>query len=273
MTNIAILGCGPAGLLAAEAVSVSGHTPVILSRKVPSAIFGAQFLHREIPGITAVEPDFTIDVIKSGTEQGYAFNTYGRSDAPVSWGAYSEDRPMVGWDLKKAYATLWDKFRNDIFHTEIDAQVIAHLSENYPIMYSTVPMDRICRRHHEFKAQKIWVWHGPGDNLIEGVNDGNYLYYNGLTPQGSDYPMDMFGPPWYRFSQLNQYQAWEYSSPPASGAFPPGDQQLSEGIKPLSNNCDCYSDLRRVGRFGRWEKGQLTHHAYEQVLEDLRDAN
>jgi hypothetical protein len=268
--KICILGCGPAGLLVAEAVSKTpGYKPIILSRKVPSTIFGAQFLHRQIPGITSDAPDYEINVIKTGTKEGYAYNTYGDAYAPVSWDAYEADSVVYGWNLRTAYERLWDKFRSDIFQTELDGPTIAHLMENYPIIYSTLPLRQICRRHHLFEYQDIWVQHGDANgHLIEGVNDGDYMYYNGNPPEGSGWAEEVYGPDWYRFSQLSKYQSWEYRRKPGTEAHPDW-YNVSSGVKPLSNNCDCWSELRRVGRFGRWEKGQLTHHAYEQVLDDL----
>jgi hypothetical protein len=267
---IAILGCGPAGLLAAEAVAATGNEPIILSRKVKSEIFGAQYLHREIPGITPVEPEFKISVIKNGTKEGYAYNTYGDPNAPVSWDAFQEGE-TVGWDMKKAYDKLWEKFESNIYNTTLHGHDLVHLSENYPIIYTTLPARMTCHRpnRHTFKAQEIWVQHGDGSHkLIRGVNDNNILYYNGETPAGSGYYTEMIGPGWYRFSQLNGYQAWEFSHEPPTEAIP-DHHIISTGVKPLSNDCDCWPELRRIGRFGRWEKGILTHHAYEQVLEDL----
>lgn len=263
--KIAILGCGPAGLLAATAVAQAGHEPVVLSKRTKSKIFGAQFLHRHIPGVTEDDPDFYIDIVKTGTEQGYAVNTYGDRTAPVSWGAFPGGE-IAAWDLSAAYDNLWDVHRVDEVGF-LDAADIAQLVESYPIIYSTLPLKQICCNHlHRFSSQKIKVMHGPTEEHETDVR--NLIYYNGSTPESCFYQTELVGPDWYRFSQINGYLSWEYGTgrnPPEPDRF-----EVSDGIKPLWNSCDCWPTLRRIGRFGTWTKGQLTHHAYEQVEADLR---
>ena len=48
---VAILGCGPTGLVAAHACAMK-HIPfVIFSKKRKSFLFGSQYLHEPIPGV------------------------------------------------------------------------------------------------------------------------------------------------------------------------------------------------------------------------------
>jgi hypothetical protein len=110
------------------------------------------------------------------------------------------------------------------------------------------------------------VVHGDGSEyLIKGVNDIDMMYYNGYPPDGS--VGDTIGFDWYRFSQINSYQCWEHSSEPGPDCNMER-YSVNEGFKPISTDCDCCPSLRRIGRFGKWEKGQLTHHAYHQVFEE-----
>lgn len=266
---VAILGAGPAGLLAAEAVEQRGHKAAIFSRKVKSEMFGAMFLHSRIPGITSVDPELLIDVIKSGTREGYAQNVYGDTNHPVSWDKFSEGT-IPGWDLKKAYDKLWTSFSPQINEADVNSQNIGDLIKNFERVYCSIPAQSLCvDETHEFKQQNIWIVHGEG-GLIPGVNDMDLMYYNGHPPDGS--VAGTVGPEWYRYSQINGYRCWEYRHHPgdagATDVF-----SLSEGFKPISTTCDCWLwGMKRIGRFGKFEKQVLTHHTYHEVYDGVTRA-
>jgi hypothetical protein len=266
--QVAILGCGPAGLLAAHAVAEAGHEPIILSRKVKSPIFGAQYLHRHIRGLNLPAPEHQIDVIKAGCREGYAENVYGTPDAPVSWDKF-DGGVVPGWNMQKAYDNLWGIYDGITHDVNLDAELLHQLSTNYPIIYSTIPADMICAKpdEHKFYSQGIYVVHGPGVHLIEGVNDGDIMYYNGYTPDGRYGNIAGFS--WYRFSQINKYQSWEYRERPAGDQIGWDHLTLSEGRKPISTSCGCWPRMIKVGRFGAWDKQILTHHVYERVLGEV----
>src|SRR5436853_355407 len=86
----------------AEALGVeqAGHQPMIFSERVRSRMFGAMYLHRPIPGIHHEDdpPDFTLDITKYGTREGYARNVYGDPTADCSWDVIEEGETPA-WDL------------------------------------------------------------------------------------------------------------------------------------------------------------------------------
>lgn len=257
--RIAVLGCGPAGLMAAHAVKrQTGQMPLIYSRKVKSVMFGAMYLHKPIPGITPGinSPEFMVDVIKNGTRDGYAKLVYGDPNAPCSWDVIKPGRNPA-WHLGAAYNKLWDLYADDIIHCNLHPIAVADILKENDIVFSTVPAKAICNDpRHEFKGQKIWVDHRRADP--NQITYESIMVYNGYPPDGS--VTGMIGYEWYRFSQICGYQAWEYTSVPAwaRGSF-------SEGLKPIITDCDCWPNLIRLGRFGKWEKGVLTHHAFEEA--------
>jgi hypothetical protein len=268
VSSVAILGSGPAGLLAALAVEHNGQTPVIFSKGEKSEMFGAMYLHRAIPGLhqNPLSPDFEIDIIKAGSKEGYAEKVYGDPSAPASWDHFTAGYTPA-WDLHAAYDRLWERYVGNIRHVDLNVGISGIICHNYPFVFSTIPAPVLCERRHEFKKQDIWVVHGPWPH--EDQEADNMMYYNGI-------PEDE----WYRFSQINRYQAWEYSHRPQwewedEEGISGWQRHLSEGVKPLENNCTCWEktpNFYRLGRFGKWQKGVLTHHAYEDTMEVLRNA-
>ena len=76
--RVAVLGSGPAGLLAAHACVQQGVEPKIYSLKEKSLMFGAMYLHEPIPDLNDPDrPDHDIMIVKEGTREGYAKNVYG----------------------------------------------------------------------------------------------------------------------------------------------------------------------------------------------------
>jgi hypothetical protein len=256
-TDIVIIGAGPAGLMAAHAVVEAGHNPYIIAPVKKSKIFGAMFLHRAIPGITPDEPEMKIHVKKRGTREGYADKVYGDPTHPVSWDKFQKGS-IPAWSLERAYFKLWAMYSGFIHPGEVKHWETRRLTDNYPLVFCTAPKPILCRGNHEFRGQSIWVIVEQADNT------GWYeMEYNGQEIQG-----------WYRYSKINGYHAWEYSGEPGKGELEIQasikGREVVTGLKPLGNDCDCHPDLWTLGRFGKWQKDVLTHHAYEEATRALQ---
>lgn len=234
--KVAVLGCGPAGLLTALAVEQAGHIPVILSNPVKSRMPGAQFLHTAIPGLTPDDPELFINFLKRGTAQGYATKVYGRRDAPTSWDAFPEGK-VGAWSLARAYDLLWERYRRGIVPVEIGPEQLDAIEDQFDFAFSTIPAQVLCDNSaHEFDSATVWIRTGrmpQGSNMIE---------YNGQPLVG-----------YYRSSAIDGQGSVEFGHP-VTNAHP--------GVKPLGTGCDCRPFFRRQGRFGLWRKGVLVHHAY-----------
>jgi hypothetical protein len=257
--KVAVLGCGPAGLIAAHSAVTMGHEVTVLSRKRRSPMFGAMYLHEPIPMISPLKPEMYIDVHKTGTRQGYAEKVYGDPEAPVSWDIFKEGE-TPGWDLKAAYAELWERYSDLIEDVQFTPESVSKLSREFDRVFTTIPATATCLDwRHEFKKVTIDVVHGPTGN------EQNIMWYNGSIFHDS--------PAWYRYSRINRYESWEFGDGQIPANIPTEilikSVRVSRGMKPLTTTCDCHPDIIRLGRFGKWDKHAFTHHAYLEVRNAL----
>jgi hypothetical protein len=242
--DVAILGCGPAGLLTALAVEQAGFHPVIYSIPVKSKMPGAQFLHAPIPDLTTAVPEFYINFAKFGNKEGYAQKVYGRPDAPTSWDSFPAG-PHGAWSLARAYDRLWDRYSPEVVEGAVTQRLLDGIEARYRAAFSTIPAPILCNDlRHEFHSTEVWI-------RTQGVEPRrNYIEYNG-DPKAA----------YYRSSRIGEYLSFEF------GHRVPGAEP---GLKPLDTDCDCRPHFHRVGRFGRWTKGVLVHHAYFAAQEVIR---
>lgn len=244
MSSVAILGCGPAGLMAAHAAHLHGYSPWIFSVKVKSMLPGAQYLHEPIPDVAGPEPDGIIKTILLGTREGYASKMYGRPDAPVSWDQQQPERPA--WDLRAAYDRLWSEYQHAIINIKITKRYLSDIRNRFDVVISSVPAPTLCSSScdHSFFSAEARVSH----NWATGVTADNTVVYNGKDDVT-----------WYRAARVFGHTSTEYSG----GVC---DTSLERAIKVIGTDCDCLPDVYRVGRFGTWQKGHLTHHAYRDAV-------
>ncbi len=242
-----ILGCGPAGLLAAHAVSQAGFSPVIHSIKEPSHIKGAQFIHKAIPGITKASPDCMVMFEKRGAKENYALKVYGDASAPTSWDDFPAG-PVKAWSMTEVYQKLWSQYEECIIDTEIREPYINDLISTGLDVFSSITPLGYCFNGHAFEWQDVWIVNRKSFDSKED----NAIVYNGVESDS-----------WYRSSSIMGHDGTEYGQTP-------GKTRASR--KPLSTNCDCFMDqanFYRIGRFGEFRKGLLVHDAYRKVSEVL----
>lgn len=272
--NVAVLGCGPAGLMAADAAWELGHDVDIFSLKKKSPIAGAQFVHAKTGWYCSPTHDLEVNVIKVGSAEGYAHNVYNNIHAKTSWKKFTNNSVLYGWDLKQSYDRLWDRYESHIVSEAVTKERLLELLKMYTKVISSIPLGVICHnKTHTFTRQTVLILHGPARE--QDVSAGDIMYYNGLPDRLGVVPGEQFtGASWYRFSQLAGYQAWEYGAHKMPKELLEGSKQSHQEVstvgKAVSTNCDCWSDVIRVGRYGCWDKNILTHHVREQVLNALQ---
>lgn len=265
MKPIAIFGVGPAGLMAAHAVGLAGRPVALFSMPgeggaiTKSKLGGAQFLHDPLPGINDEdEPDANIIYECYGTVDGYRKKVYG--DDPtipfVSMEKVTHGKTQPAWNLQRTYDALWELLSAERANgVSINPMWIEEVidKEWFDAIISTVPAPSICRahagllgEHHLFVSQEISI---ANECIWEGIPD-NRIVYNG-DPEYS----------WYRCSRLFGQGSTEWSN------IEPMTSELVRVRKPIRTTCDCYEGIiTRVGRYGAWTKGLLTHHAFVETM-------
>jgi threonine dehydrogenase-like Zn-dependent dehydrogenase len=261
MSTVAVIGCGPAGLFAAKAVEDLGHSVTITSEKKRSEFYGAQYLHRPIPGFSSQAPDGEIRTIRVGSAAGYADRVYQDRTRVTSWSkAHSE--PVPAWDLRKTYDAAWEHFEQQIVGFSMGVEDLEEYDRQFDLVINTAPLWRFCiSSQHTFQSKTIFV----APVVMSMVSDRNYVIYNGLEKNGDN-------DTWYRSSQIFGHASTEFGTPLNKEAEPLRHiTNWDLGFKIVGSNCDCHPNVVRAGRMGTWTPGVLTHHAYETAVSACTD--
>ena len=266
--KIIVLGSGPAGLMAAQgalnahlAVNVPTRV-VVVSRKVKSPLYGAQYLHRPIPGFTpSFKKGVPIKYDLLGSADEYRRKVYGMLwDGSVSPEDLSE--PHDGWDIRATYDALWDRWEDHIIDVELDPINLRRLVEQHQpnLVINTIPRVELCYRGHHFGAIEVWA---AGDAPALGIRLPYNCADNTVLCNGED------SPSWYRMSRVYGHTTVEW--PGMIHSVPV--QTAARVRKPTSHDCDCWDDLPMVhaGRYGRWEKGVLSHTAFFDTFNMIKE--
>jgi hypothetical protein len=261
-----VLGAGPAGMLAAHAATQRGYEPIIFSnadengQPLKSKLYGCQYLHQPIEGITAPGERVWVHYELRGSIEAYRRKVYGPGfQGSVSPDEYGPEKPHAAYDIRKTYDRLWEMYQGRIEPATVTADMAIRLvRDHYCLVLSTIPPQPMCRNvAHIFQTQDVWAM--------------------GTTPQRTDIPyrapdntVECNGedaPRWYRAATVFGYSTLEWPvgvKPPINGVV---------GVrKPLLTDCNCLVSKKwhRLGRFGKWRKGVLAHTAYLEALEILK---
>lgn len=236
-------------MFAAQALSLHGFNPVILSKKQKSVIYGAQYLHKPIPGLSSQTPSGCIKTIRRGRPEVYAERVYGNAQHLTSW--HRVEPVVKAWDLRVIYERAWEKFQDNIADITFGPEDIAELTSEFDIVVSTIPLWSICLnpKEHRFNSAAILVKKFPQSHI-----GNNIVVYNGTRYDD-----------WYRSSNIFGHRSYEARSHPKLLS----DSGWESGFKVIDTNCDCHPNVVRAGRMGKWTRGVLTHHAFETTIEAI----
>ncbi len=270
--NVAILGCGPTGLLAAHACAMNGAEFRIFSKRRKSFLFGSQYLHEPIPGISDFDDCADISYETKGSPVEYRRKVHGSAwDGIISPEDFEQHDKA--WNIRQAYDRLWQYYGHMVESYEIPvtplpsnrtaigtmnyrhAEENLHLSE-YDLVVSTVPRTYWRLPGDEFIHSKGWV-------MGDAPEHGEFCPFT--TPKDNQIICDGTKEVGYtRLSRVFGYTTieWpEHSKPPIPG--------VAEIIKPLrfeSGGIPAPENWLFSGRYGEWHKGILATDAFTQVL-------
>jgi hypothetical protein len=250
----AVLGCGPAGLFAAWGLTNRGYAVTIFSKARQSEMYGAQYLHAPVPGLTpATEEPVDLQYKLEGTAAEYREKVYGSIPVKVSPEALKMHHQA--WDIRAAYDAAWALYGEMVIDTLITPEwMTSGVLDEFGTVVSSVPLPTLCEAKdaHEFHAARIWA-------MGDAPRRGQYAPYRPpVSTVECDGTRDRG---WYRASNIHGHVTveWPYAKkPPLPG--------IAEVIKPIYSTCDCYMRkpwrFVKVGRYGVWSKGVLSHQAY-----------
>jgi hypothetical protein len=263
--KVAILGCGPTGLLAAHGVRMAGEAmgrPVevqIFSNKRKSPLYGCQYLHGSIPGLEL--PSQRVSYQLLGDVDTYRKKVYG-GDEDVAVSPELLSKAHTAWDIRAAYDQLWKMYEPsvvDYFFSIGSWRLLRRqlAEEQFQLTFTALPAPVLCTDTTKaictFESQPVWAMGDAPDlgrfaEVPVGVQ-ARTVVCNGLP-----------GDPWYRASRVFGHATveWPVDATPPHGA--------SRVLKPLSTTCACNRGVIRLGRYGLWQKGVLAHSAFLSAL-------
>jgi hypothetical protein len=264
--KVYILGAGPAGMFAAHAAHALGHTPVLFAEKArKSTMFGAQYLHAPIPGLSRRDP-YEVQYKLLGNSDGYRRKVYGPEAVnPVSPEVLSSTHKA--WDIREAYDRAWEAYGWRVLPVgRLKMVDVVRLRESEPAapILSTLPLVDLCsNRNHSFVETSVWAM-GDAPPISQRVS----IDCPPFTVICSGRPEDV----WYRVSNIYGHKTVEW---PLSASYADGvDPAAAIVNKPVRTSCTCLRGISVVGlgRYGTWRKDVLSHHAYETACEVLSNA-
>lgn len=260
--SVAILGCGPAGLLAAHAAVLSGWDFRIYSRKQKSKLYGAQYLHQPIPTLDCGEPRMVRYVTTGGSADDYRRKVYGPSwDVKVS--PETLDRNHAAWDIRAAYEHLWLLYSDDIKEMDFSdkmGRVIepGFVTNGHDLVISSIPRTVWAEEDDVFEAQYVWALGDTEKMRVPGI----------YRPQPFEVILNADSlVPWYRVSNIFGFCTMEWPLFHSGHLSPiPPHLGASQVVKPLRHNSKAAADFVHIGRYGKWEKGVLSSDAFTDAM-------
>jgi hypothetical protein len=268
MKSVAILGCGPAGLMVAHAATLSGWDFRIYSRKQKSALYGSQYLHAAIPGLDTGTPH-TVRYRLEGTAEQYRHKVYGDTwDGTVSPEDFMEQH--YAWDLRDAYDRMWDHYSQSIWDLDVRhkpgsalLQTWQALPGGHDLVISTIPRKVWAQPGDVFESTKVFAL---GDTEMPRVEKPYRPEPFTVNCDGRPHV------PWYRVSNIYGYCTIEWPWNNYDFGFKPTPHPGASVVeKPLSHNSTAASDFIHLGRYGKWEKGVLTSDAFFDAMKVFAD--
>ena len=258
MRTVAIIGTGPAAMLAGWAVLQHGEAVIAFfhppDAPMRSVIHGAQYIHGEIDDLPGFIQPFVVTYRHFGMEAGYRHKIYGRAMdcGGTSWSTFADEEQA--WPMVDIYDYLLDQMLGlaSFYPLAVDDHECEIMVDTFDYVFNTAPLNKISN-NGEFVSEKVFI---APLNLYRVPN--NEIQYYGDDRLA------------YRASNILGAGSTEFPSRIRREMLPGFvTSQLKEIHKPLRCEGVELPGVYRLGRYGKWRKGVLAHHVYEEVLRIL----
>ncbi len=252
MKTVTILGFGPSGLTAAYAALTKGWKVNIINEqgltKPTAASAGVYILHERM-GLPLRQRLLTYHAFGGGAHD-YALKVYGQVRDDVSFPDIPESGLAQGvYDSAQAIDMMYDivmsafpiSFRRKLAGPMPVVEAAVRSISETDLYISTLPLNQFAPEL--CSSMPAWVTTG------EAPADETYIMYN-AHPQME----------WYRASAAFGRFTLEFCQNPNIS-----DARRVTKVAGLRDQLKVPKDWLLTGRFGRWEKGYLTHQVYNDV--------
>lgn len=273
--RIAVLGCGPTGLIAAHACAVNSVDFEIFSKRRKSFLFGSQYLHEPIPGIVSEEEKVPVHYVNVGTPEEYRRKAHGKFwDGIVAPEDFETEHNA--WNIREAYDRLWVKYGRQVQDYEF---VNAHRTmcdlrlDNYDLVISSVPRTIWKIDGEEYVYSLGWaIGDAPEHGLFVPFDlPDNTIICDGSSENAYNRLSRVFG---YTTVEWPHHTEREVILESLQGSA----NSISQITKPLRyqpNPCvpNPTHEWLHVGRYGEWRKGVVVTDAWSEVCKTLDKMN
>jgi hypothetical protein len=261
MLKVAVIGTGPSALLAAWGVLQEVQATVTFYKPpgvpVISQIHGAQYVHGIIQDLPGEIQPFWLRYRHFGTEEGYRLKIYGVNgvaEGDTSWRKFEEKE--LAWPIREVYAYLVGELLNsgqcpvvEQGIREYDCEVLV---DHNDYVLNTAPLNKIAPGG-TYYSEKVLI--APTNELIVPNNEIWYIGDGRLA---------------YRASNIGGHVSTEYPMHAGPNLRPRIRKQTKEISKPLRCEGVELEGVYRLGRYGKWQKGVLVHHVYEEARQIVK---
>ena len=282
---VAVLGCGPSGLLAVHTCRQNGIPAFAFSKGAEkSVIYGAQYLIKPVGGVTFSQSMISHKLRPSATMQEYLAKTHGEylsHDQIKQEFQHFDISEHAGWDIRKAYKRLWYLYGSYVRPLNLVVPVkrghaidsfLNHIDvSQFSLVISTVPRKLWRQPGDEFVYSQGWATSGTLADTITLGFPNNHVAYDGSG--------DVH---WNRASRIFGFSTVEW--PWNNGNLPPyGNEesraQIAKIVKPLRHKVSCQNGEALIdggppwvfaGRYGAWEKKYFATDVIDITTRALR---
>lgn len=255
-----ILGYGPAAMFAAWGALYSGWKVRIIAESFAKPMAGATagvFVLHDSMELPLRSARMTIRTF-GGSQEDYRQKVYGEGDLQVSMPNPGLATGQLIWDAEQAIDMADDIIRSALpeFHSyrfsgdyeDVENDVRRAFGVDGPVI-STLPLINFAPALCQVTTTFVTTGEAPADEC--------YMLYNAHPDMA-----------WYRASAAFGRFTMEWVENPR--LVGPEARPVRKVVARLDDVEPGPAGFKLVGRYGRWEKGYLSHQAFEDAIEFLR---